>query len=68
MSKPRRSIKLTAAQRTQQTQALDRLATWLAPLAGVWPSLRPAQRAAVLAHSPVLARLLALTEVFRGGN
>jgi hypothetical protein len=46
--------------------ALDRVDGWLAPLQDAWPTMPDEQRRAVLDNSPLLARLLGMTEVFRG--
>lgn len=58
------SIRLTAAQRTAMETRLSALESLYGPLAAQWPALTPAQRAQVLEHSPLLARLLKLLRPF----
>jgi len=66
MAKPRRSIKLTPGKIQQITSALELLEATYEALLADWHLLTDAQRAVLVAHSPLLVRLLALTEMARG--
>ena len=60
-----KTLKLTPAAAKKLQTALDDLTAHCAKAAEVWPGMKPEQREAFLAHSPVLARLLSLTEFAR---
>ena len=64
--KPRKSIKLTPGKEKQLRAALADLKAHYGDTLASWGSLTDAQRADVLAHSPLLAELKALTEPLRG--
>jgi hypothetical protein len=64
--KPRKSIKLTPGKEKQLRAALAVLKAHYGDTLASWGSLTEAQRADVLAHSPVLAELVALVEPLRG--
>lgn len=64
MPKPTKDIKLTAGKRKQIADALALATAHYAPLAEAWSQLTPAQREAVLAHSPVLAGIVAFARQF----
>lgn len=59
--KPIITIKLTPGKMKQIQSALDMLYELYFPLLVAWGQLTPRQRDEVLAHSPLLATLLALT-------
>jgi len=64
----RKSMKITPAVGKKMNTALDNLDAHAARAAEVWPTMTPAQRETFLAHSPVLARLLSMTEFARGDS
>ena len=64
--KPRKSIRLTPGKEQQFRAALAKLKAHYGDTLASWGSLTPAQQQDVLAHSPVLAELVALTEPLRG--
>jgi hypothetical protein len=64
--KPRKSIKLTPGKEKQLRAALAVLKAHYGDTLASLGSLTEAQRADVLAHSPVLAELVALVEPLRG--
>ena len=64
--KPRKSIKLTPGKEQQFRAALADLKAHYGDTLASWGSLTAEQRADVLAHSPLLAELVALTEPLRG--
>lgn len=53
------SIKMTPGKAKQVAAAVETIRTRYGPLLDMWQTLSEEQRRAVLAHSPVLARLLA---------
>jgi len=61
----KKSIKLTPGKRKQIRRALTLLTEHYAATLKLWEELQPAQRAEVLAHSPLLADLAALTAPLR---
>jgi hypothetical protein len=63
-SSKRTSIKLTPGKVTQLKVDIADLRATYGALAGDWGSLSPAQRAAVLRHSPMLAELVELVTPF----
>lgn len=67
MAKKTKSLKLTQGQINQMNNALDTLEPHLISAAECWPTLTPEQRVLLLVNSPVLARTIKLTEVFRNG-
>ena len=64
--KPRKSIKLTPGKEKQLRAALAELKAHYGATLASFGSLTPAQQQDVLAHSPVLAELVALVEPLRG--
>lgn len=52
------SCKMTPSKAKQLESAIALLAEYYAPVLAAWPDLTPEQRAQVLAHSPILARLV----------
>lgn len=65
MPRQGKALKLTPANATALGNALDKLAPHVAAAAESWSELTPEQRQALLAHSPILARLIALALPFR---
>ena len=65
-AKPRKSIKLTPGRVTVLTKALADLRSTYGYLLASWAQLTPSQQADVLANSPLLSELKALTEPLRG--
>jgi hypothetical protein len=65
-SKPLKTIKIPPGQLNKLTQDVEDLEAWYGPLLAEWHLLTPGQREATLEHSPLLARLAALTEPLRG--
>jgi len=63
--KARKSIKLTPGKQRQIESALGLLNTHYGETLAVWSQLTTRQRQAVFDHSPLLARLAALTEPLR---
>jgi len=63
--KRKESIKLTPGKRKQVEQALMLLAEHYGSLLASWSELQREQRDEVLAHSPLLAELTALTAPLR---
>jgi hypothetical protein len=59
-----RSIKLTPGKAKQLASALDLIERYTDPVAEVWHSFTDEQREKLLAHSPVLARLVSLAGRF----
>jgi len=64
--KPRKSIKLTPGKEQQFRAALAKLKAHYGDVLAAWGGLTAEQQADVLAHSPLLAELKALTEPLRG--
>ena len=64
--KPRKSIKLTPGKEKQLRAAMADLKAHYGDTLAAWGGLTDEQQADVLAHSPVLAELVALTEPLRG--
>ena len=62
---PRKSIKLTPGKAKQVEEALTLLAAHYGEVIALWPQLTAEQRQGVLAHSPLLAKLAALTAPLR---
>lgn len=58
MSNPIASIKITAARAVILNRAIDDIAEHIAPLVPYWKRLSPARKAALLAASPVLRRIV----------
>ena len=65
-AKPRKSIKLTPGKEKQLRAALADLKAHYGDTLAAWGGLTDEQQADVLAHSPLLAELKALTEPLRG--
>ena len=63
--KPRKSIKLTPGKEKQLRAALANLKARYGDTLAAWGGLTDEQQADVLAHSPLLAELKALTEPLR---
>jgi hypothetical protein len=61
-------MKLAGGASQSLVNALDRIEAHVGPVLDVWGELTPAQRVGVLAHSPVLARIVALGERMRVVN
>ena len=64
--KPRKSIKLTPGKEKQLRAAMADLKARYGDTLAAWGGLTDEQQADVLAHSPLLAELKALTEPLRG--
>ena len=64
--KPRKSIKLTPGKEKQLRAALANMKAHYGDVLAAWGGLTAEQQADVLAHSPVLAELVALVEPLRG--
>ena len=64
--KPRKSIKLTPGKEQQFRAALADMKAHYGDTLAAWGGLTDEQQADVLAHSPLLAELKALTEPLRG--
>lgn len=63
-AKQGRSLRVTAAKAKKMQAALDELEAHVSAAAESWNALTPAQRDALLAHSPVLSRFLDLARRF----
>jgi len=59
-SKPRLTIKIPPGKAKQFEAALVLLEAQYVALGQAWPQLTKAQRAAILEHSPLLARIVAI--------
>ena len=59
-SKLTKSIRLNEAKAKKLTGYLDEIEAHYRPIIEAWPSLTSEQRQAVLVHSPILSRLVAL--------
>jgi len=61
----RKTMRLTAIRRQKLSSALDILAAHAETAASVWSEASDEQRETILAHSPLLARLIAMTAPFQ---
>ena len=64
--KPRLSIRLTPDQAESMANTIKDVREHFGDVLAAWGSLMAEQRADVLAHSPLLAELVALVEPLRG--
>jgi len=66
LSKPKKSIKLPSGKQKKVKSALELLSETYGDLLQNWCSLTEEQKQEVLAHSPCLSELKALTDPLRG--
>ena len=64
--KPVKSIKVNAGQASKLEKALDDLEAHHGEFIAAWPQYTEQQRRDVLEHSPIFARLTAMTDPLRG--
>ncbi len=60
-----KSLKLTPGKVKALNSALDTIEAHIIPAADIWATMPEKQRHELLAHSPVLARFIALAEKVR---
>lgn len=64
MAQSSKSIKLTDKQKTDLTAAVNLIENHLNVLAPTFLAMPPSRRAAVLEHSPILRRIIALVQPY----